>query len=175
MLDQGVIQAMDEKSQTDIEVLDDLKIFSNIFLWQVIWTHCSIFIMSASYGYNEQHFCNIMRNSIKEVLLPKNYHSSCKREEMISIDAFDLSSYYVYWNPRVFSTPNRLIPSTWVYGIYNTATFGTFEEVISKDQVSIMSWCSIINTKIAVRNVPMKENIKTHVISSMPCDIEILS
>ena len=32
MLDQGVIQAMDEKSQTDIEVLDYLKIFSNIFL-----------------------------------------------------------------------------------------------------------------------------------------------
>ena len=67
--------------------------------------------------------------------------------------------------------PRNLLSSPWVYGFYNAECFGTFEEVIVKDQVSVMNSCRIMNSKTVVINFPMKENIKTCTNLSIPCDI----
>ena len=55
-----------------------------------------------------------------------------KSEEIISIFCFDRRNPYVCWNPREVQIANILISYPWVYGIYNTATFGI------QDQVSVM-------------------------------------
>ena len=49
MLYQEDIQYVDEKSQTDSDVLDDIKTFIKLALLQVTWTKYGIFMMSTSY------------------------------------------------------------------------------------------------------------------------------
>ena len=52
---------------------------------------------------------------------------------------------------------NQRIPYPWVYDFYNTEKFGAFEEVISKDYVSVIGQWRKINSKIAALNVPTNE------------------
>ena len=67
---------------------------------------------------------------------------------------------------------HRLIPSTWVNSFYNTPTFEGFEDVISQEQVSVMNLWMIMNSRLAVLNVPKKANIKTNINLVIPCNID---
>ena len=57
-------------------------------------------MMSTSYQCKYNQVCNIPRKSINEVLPPKEYLSSCNREEIVSIYAFYWINAYVYCNPK---------------------------------------------------------------------------
>ena len=56
--------------------------------------------------------------------------------------------------------PNIPIPYPWAYCFCNSATFGTFKEFIAREQVSVMNQLRIVNSNIAVLNVPTNSNRK---------------
>ena len=118
MLAQGVIQALYAQSQTHSKILDDISRHFYSLPYNrryghtaaYIWFIYLINIMSNMYGL-------YLDKCIKRVLPSIDYLPACKREEIISIAAFDWSYDYFYGNPWKVRIPHSLIPSPWFYRV----------------------------------------------------------